>query len=305
MKAILVRACSAPTKASLVINSPKAVFSDQDSFVGISFSGRNAVASPRSSLHFDLKHKNEISRNFRRALSDTDLFRSERTNSSLFSLSDRINFPERITEQKDLLERGLDLKREEVEDTGSLTSKWKSLDLRISDRVSGIWSGNDVLPEEEFSGGGTGKGRKIGGGKGGGGDESGAFTGGSADQNKIGTYYKEMLKANPENPLLLRNYGKFLHEVERDFVKAEEYYGRAILASPGDGEVLSLYGNLIWETHRDHGRANCYFDQAIKASPDDCYVLGSYAHFLWDAEEEGEEEESEQEKKTAHLVEAF
>ncbi|KAL4342437.1 hypothetical protein GQ457_08G025080 [Hibiscus cannabinus] len=112
------------------------------------------------------------------------------------------------------------------------------------------------------------------------------FGGDHGDKSEIGDYYREMLKLNPGDSLLLRNYGKFLHEVEKDMDGAEEYYGRAILASPGDGEVLSLYGKLIWERHGDESRAKSYFDRAVTASPDDCMVLGSYAHFLWDAEED-------------------
>ncbi|MED6193163.1 hypothetical protein PIB30_016465 [Stylosanthes scabra] len=116
-------------------------------------------------------------------------------------------------------------------------------------------------------------------------------TGGNGgDRVKIGAYYEKMLKSNPTDALLLRNYGKFLHEVEKDTARAEEYYGRAILANPGDGELLSLYGTLIWETQRDEERAKSYFDQAVYAAPDDCTVLGSYAHFMWEAEEEEEEE---------------
>lgn len=113
------------------------------------------------------------------------------------------------------------------------------------------------------------------------------------EQKKIGDYYQEMLKSNPGDPLLLRNYGKFLHEVENDVVGAEECYCRAILASPGDGDLLSLYAKLIWETHRDEERAKSYFDQAVSASPDDCMVLGSYASFMWEAEEDEEEENEE------------
>ncbi|XP_061338232.1 uncharacterized protein LOC133285088 [Gastrolobium bilobum] len=128
---------------------------------------------------------------------------------------------------------------------------------------------------------------------------------------KIGAYYEEMLKSNPTDALLLRNYGKFLHEVEKDTVRAEEYYGRAILANPGDGDLLSLYGKLIWETERDEERAKSYFDQAIHAAPDDCTVLGSYAHFMWDAEEEEEEEVNgggimgKAEESAAELIAAF
>ncbi|KAF7809486.1 TPR domain protein [Senna tora] len=99
-------------------------------------------------------------------------------------------------------------------------------------------------------------------------------TGGNdGDRIKIGGYYREMLKSNPTDALLLGNYGKFLYEVEKDSVRAEEYYGRAILANPGDGELLSQYGKLIWETERDEGRAKSYFDQALYAAPDDWYCF--------------------------------
>ncbi|XP_076934894.1 uncharacterized protein LOC143601341 [Bidens hawaiensis] len=109
--------------------------------------------------------------------------------------------------------------------------------------------------------------------------------------NKIGAHYQKMLKTDhPNNPLLLRNYSKFLHEVEGDTVKAEEYYARAILANPGDGELLSLYGKLIWDMQRNEERAQSYFDQAVIASPDDCMVMGSYAQFMWEADEDEDEE---------------
>ncbi|KAB2632263.1 hypothetical protein D8674_028510 [Pyrus ussuriensis x Pyrus communis] len=114
------------------------------------------------------------------------------------------------------------------------------------------------------------------------------------EQRKIGVYYQEMLKSNPGDPLLLRNYGKFLHEVEKDAVGAEECYCRAILGSPGDGDLLSLYGKLIWETQRDEERAKSYFDQAVSASPDDCMVLGSFASFMWEAEEDEDEDDNEE-----------
>nr|GMD81106.1 Signal transduction response regulator [Ipomoea batatas]GME10056.1 Signal transduction response regulator [Ipomoea batatas] len=139
---------------------------------------------------------------------------------------------------------------------------------------------NEISVEDVgFPGGGIGNNRKF---TGGGGGRDGC----NADRSKLGAYYQEVINSNPTNSVLLRNYAKYLHEVEGDTVKAEEYYGRAILASPGDGEVLSLYGKLIWETERDENRAKSYFDQAVHASPDDCTVLGSYAHFLWQAEED-------------------
>ncbi|XP_076958905.1 uncharacterized protein LOC143634798 [Bidens hawaiensis] len=152
------------------------------------------------------------------------------------------------------------------------------------DPVSGV-----VLDEGRFSGVGGGSGRD--------GDGFGSGSGesnGNNDQNRIGAHYRKLLESNPNDPLVMRNYGKFLHEVEGDPVKAEEYYGRAILASPGDGELMSLYGKLIWDVHRDGERARYYFDQAISICPNDCTVMGSYAQFLWEAEEDEDiEEESE------------
>ncbi|XP_020580783.1 uncharacterized protein LOC110024927, partial [Phalaenopsis equestris] len=71
------------------------------------------------------------------------------------------------------------------------------------------------------SGGGMGNGRKMGGGSGWKrGDEANR-----EEDSRIGSYYQEMLKSDPGNPLLLRNYGRFLHEVKGDFERAEEYYG--------------------------------------------------------------------------------
>ncbi|CAN4076255.1 unnamed protein product [Withania somnifera] len=188
----------------------------------------------------------------RRTSSESDVMRSafegsgvNRTLSKLGSTSLPAIIPEEDCEVLDKLEI--------LRSIGSLSL--------TGDRQSyaGDWPVNGIpIDELGFPGGGMGKNRKFGGG-----------SGGNSDPKEIGEYYKEMLNSDPMNSLLLRNYGKYLHEVERDFVKAEEYYGRAILASPGDGEVLSLYGKLVWETQRDERRAKSYFDQAVHVSSDD------------------------------------
>ncbi|XP_050231178.1 uncharacterized protein LOC126680165 [Mercurialis annua] len=169
-----------------------------------------------------------------------------------------------------------DIVRSETEIFGSFPAsivEEESLDLNFDGL---LWS--------ESGGDGFGKGKNSGGG-------GGAGSGGADDLRKIGDNYKKMLKSNPSDSLLLRNYGKFLQEVEGDMEKAEEYYGRAILANPGDGEVLCLYGKLIWDHQKDGERAKSYFDQALSASPHDSMVMGSYAHFMWEAEEDEEDDD--------------
>ncbi|GMI84266.1 hypothetical protein like AT5G20190 [Hibiscus trionum] len=149
----------------------------------------------------------------------------------------------------------------------------------------------------------------IGGGGGGRGSDSDGNEWSSWDSNNgnDGTelYYRKMIEANPGNSLLLSNYARFLKEIRRDYVKAEEYCARAILANPNDGNVLSMYADLIWETRKDSSRAENYLDQAVKAAPDDCYVLASYARFLWDAEEEDDEEEEGGENLSKESEQSF
>ncbi|RLN19791.1 uncharacterized protein C2845_PM02G18990 [Panicum miliaceum] len=136
---------------------------------------------------------------------------------------------------------------------------------------------------------GTGAGRNgVGGGQGGG-QGGNRGSGGQGSGCDMGEYYRRVLLLDPENPLLLRNYGKYLHEVEGDLTGAEGCYARALLACPGDADLLSLYGRVIWEARQEKDRAEAYFERAVQAAPDDCYVLGSYASFLWDAEEDDDE----------------
>ncbi|KAM7531003.1 hypothetical protein LguiB_034413 [Lonicera macranthoides] len=283
MKAVISRTGSVPILQSIVPASPRSSLSVTGLFSG----ERSNVTSPRISLHLDLNP-----RGIRRSLSESDMIRSESEVSKGFMRSrgvGSLSFPARIQEEEYVSESD----EVGVGGIGSMGLKEKSCDRK------------DYGEEFDFFGGGFGKGKMSGGG-GGGGYGSGGFRGGNADRSEIGAYYLEMLKSDPTSSLLLRNYGKYLHEVEGDTVKAEEYYGRAILASPGDGEVLSLYGKLIWETNRDEERARSYFDQAVNASPDDCMVLGSYAQFMWEAEEDEDDEEEEMKiEMPGAMVEAF
>ncbi|KAE9613289.1 putative tetratricopeptide-like helical domain-containing protein [Lupinus albus] len=268
MKAYLIRTGSVP----VLPGSTKISLSRQASFAG----DKNHVQSPKLSLHSHSDHCRDSPANgINRALSEVVAIRSAGEDFGIH--------------------RNL---------TGTATRYFPAI-LPDEDELRkpiyiGVWQERGISMEELGFGGGLG----------GGGDRGiTTVTGGNGGERiQIGAYYEEMLKSNPTDALLLRNYGKFLHEVEKDLVKAEEYYGRAILANPGDGELLSLYGKLIWETERDEERAKSYFDQAIHADPDDCTVLGSYAQFMWEAEEEevnGGEMGGNAEESAAELIAAF
>uniref|UniRef100_A0A7N0UW63 TmcB/TmcC TPR repeats domain-containing protein n=1 Tax=Kalanchoe fedtschenkoi TaxID=63787 RepID=A0A7N0UW63_KALFE len=173
---------------------------------------------------------------------------------------------------------------------------------------AGTWDGGedkadmDVTVEVGVPGGGDGKGKGKELGGDGGGDGLG---GGDANQiTKLDQYYKQMLKLDPKDPLLLRNYAKFLHEEAKDTKRADEYYGRAILANPLDGEVLGLYAKFIWETQKDPDRAKCYFNQAVHASPEDCMVMGMFAEFMWEAEEDEDDEEARKINEASPILSA-
>lgn len=186
MKAFLTRTGSVSVHTSVLPGSPKCHLSRRDSVSGI-FSGENHnVSSPRISLHLEINcHKDTP---IRRAKSETDLMRSERD--TKLSGAGSLSFPSRIPEEEHLL--GSDL-----HGFGS----WSS-------NHAGLWPDNGIpLEELGFTGDGFGKGNKSGGGNGGDDDDS------RSDISKMGDYYKEMLKSNPSDSLILRNYGKFLQEV--------------------------------------------------------------------------------------------
>ncbi|XP_052208938.1 uncharacterized protein LOC127812556 [Diospyros lotus] len=259
MKAsLLPRTASIPIQHyCFATGSPKVSLSVHDS------TSKSGGPAARIALHAENTRVADSTRGIRRASSESDIIRSESKVAGVGSRS----FSSIILEEEYVSEA----------DEGF-------------GRVQSLILEGEGLDRNNYIGNWPESGIPAGGGGGGDGWSGGSFNDGSSDRNQIPTYYEEMLKSDPTNSLLLRNYGTFLYEVEGDSVKAEECYGRAILASPDDGEVLSLYGKLIWETQGDKERAQSYYDRAITASPDDCTVLGSYARFLWEAEDEEEDD---------------
>ncbi|CAH8390085.1 unnamed protein product [Eruca vesicaria subsp. sativa] len=170
------------------------------------------------------------------------------------------------------------------------TSKFLSGAALMEDVEEGIGFG--LIRTSSYDGGfafsGGGGGFFNGGGKGKSGD---------GENDSTDVHYRRMIEANPGNGMFLGNYAKFLKEVRKDYLKAEEYCGRAILVNPNDGNVLAMYAELVWMIHKDSSRAESYFNRAVAVSPDDCYVQASYARFLWDADEEEKEEIHEVEEE--------
>ncbi|KAK4787471.1 hypothetical protein SAY86_011304 [Trapa natans] len=257
MKALLLRNRLVVAQSHGIPASDGVSRARQNSLHGVS-SGQGASVSPKVTLRLEV---NRWTGGIRRSLSETDATKPAGSSNNAGSMP-------MVGE-----EMHVDLWKERT---------FLSLNRNLGDE---IWTRSEILVDEVgCDGGEIGKGNDSG---------SDRVSGGGFGRSRknVDDHYQELLKSNPSNPLLLRNYGKYLHEVEGDFKRAEEYYSRAILVCPADGDVLSLYGTLIWETQRDGQRAKSYFDQAVRASPDDCTVLGSYAHFMWEMDEEEEEGE--------------
>lgn len=186
MRALLLRTSSVPVLPS---TSPGLSLGVHDCLAG-SFSGdRTGLSSPRISLHFRNHSQREVSsRRIRRALSESNIIRSGSGISALNGVGSR-SFPARIAEEEDDDDKGRPLVVQQPS----------------ADRVNYAVSWPEIgMPVEELgvSGGGADD------------EESCSFTGGGdGDRQKLAAYYEEMLKSNPGDALLLRNYGKFLHKV--------------------------------------------------------------------------------------------
>lgn len=187
MKVGLLRAGSVPVTSPALCGSPRVSLFRHSSFTGVGEKAGSSLSSPIISLHFpmDKRKPKETQGRIRRAFSDTDIIKSE---SSLVPGGSR-RFPSGIPEE------------EYVSDD--------EVDRRLRTLVTGNErdrAGFGISLEEiGFPGDGFGNGGKSGGNNG---DDS------YSDKSNIGDYYREMLKLNPSDPLLLRNYGRFLHEVK-------------------------------------------------------------------------------------------
>ncbi|XP_071689582.1 uncharacterized protein [Rutidosis leptorrhynchoides] len=111
------------------------------------------------------------------------------------------------------------------------------------------------------------------------------------ESNEAATPIQESLAVDENccDPLLLRNYARFLQQTKGDLEGAEKYYLRAVQADPRDGLVVSQYAQLMWELHHDQEKATSFFEQSVQVAPANSDVLAAYAKFLWEADEDAYE----------------
>ncbi|KAF5738464.1 hypothetical protein HS088_TW13G01363 [Tripterygium wilfordii] len=101
------------------------------------------------------------------------------------------------------------------------------------------------------------------------------------EYSRMDLLYQMSVAEEPNNPLLLTNYGQFLHLVAHDHDRAEECFKRAILLEPPDADALSLYADFLWVVRKDLCAAEERYQQAIEADPNSPHYISKYAYFLW------------------------
>lgn len=179
MKALLLRSSSVAAQSPVIPTSDGVVQCRQNSLTRVFSGERAADGSPRIALHLKV---NRWTGGIRRVLSDTEVIKPVGRSSGARSMS-------RVREEMHV-------------DSGE-----KRTCLPLDRNLDEFWTRSGVLVDEVgSSGGGSGKGNDSGGDH----VSGGGF---GRSRKKVGEYYQQMLKSNPGDPLLLRNYGKYLHEV--------------------------------------------------------------------------------------------
>lgn len=179
MKSALLRTGSVPALSP--VGAALSSFSNYRPLKGVFSGHKSSVSAPKISLHFQINHRRgKNSSGIRRAASESDITRSLPEFSNPYDQFDEFgsrsqSFPSGIPEEEFFYQDEFD-STAPMEDSGHF------------DYGFGRGDGGDFAADT-FS------------------------DGGSKRCSKIGTYYEEMLKLNPNDALLLRNYGKFLHEV--------------------------------------------------------------------------------------------
>ena len=71
--------------------------------------------------------------------------------------------------------------------------------------------------------------------------------------------------ADPATVSRLVDYAWFLHDVRRDYDRAEEMYERAVEADPNYANNLGNYANFLKNVRHDYDRAEEMYERAVEA----------------------------------------
>jgi tetratricopeptide (TPR) repeat protein len=84
--------------------------------------------------------------------------------------------------------------------------------------------------------------------------------------------YQQLLKANPDSPIVLNNYAYHLSVQAKDLDTALDYSKRAVEAEPENAPYLDTLGWIYYQLG-DYQQAKHYIEMALERSPDTAEVI--------------------------------
>ena len=109
--------------------------------------------------------------------------------------------------------------------------------------------------------------------------------------------FQEGLKAHPASHELMGNYANFLHDIRKEYDKAESYYIKALELDPNDADYNGNYASFLHDIRKEYDKAESYYIKALELDPNSAIKNGNYAQFLL--------ANGEKEKAEAYINKAF
>jgi Tfp pilus assembly protein PilF len=104
---------------------------------------------------------------------------------------------------------------------------------------------------------------------------------GTQNNDEKDRLFQEGIKKT-NHPGLIGNYALFLHEIRKEYEKAEKYYRLALNINANEAVFNGNYANFLTNIRKNHEQAERYYLKALEAKPDHANVNGNYAIFLKD-----------------------
>jgi len=77
------------------------------------------------------------------------------------------------------------------------------------------------------------------------------------------TYFDKILELEPDNIMILNNYGYYLSELEQDLDKAKQMSFKTIEAEPDNATYLDTYAWILYKM-KDYENAKYYIEKALQ-----------------------------------------